>query len=214
MVSVVPCEPSPLGHPVSAKDELIQIGCYMYFMPYVPFAHRERDGCNAFNEHVLIVGRFDGLELGRSYLPMVLFRESAPSDCHITTGNDERWYRSSAVLKEDAYGTGVLANRTDSATIDLSLFSIGELRADPEPVSGISASPTGAFSRRNKLRWSRSSRSIGCPWNSGISGGRGRCGAVRLSQMSFKLSDSLDQRRCLSFFAALRAISEARQLDS
>jgi len=94
LVGVVPCEPSLLGHPVAAEDELIQIRRYMYLMPYVPFAYRERDGSNAFNEHVLVVGCLDGLELGRSYLLKVLFRESAPSDCHTTTGIDERWYRS------------------------------------------------------------------------------------------------------------------------
>jgi len=82
----------------------------------------------------------------------VLFRESAPGDCHITTGIDECWYRSSAVFDDDAYGTGVLANRADFAAIELSFLSVGELRAGPEPVSGISASPTGAVSRRNKLR--------------------------------------------------------------
>jgi len=129
-------------------------------MPYVPLAYREHDGSNAFDEHVLVVGCLDGLELGRSYLPMVLLRESAPSDCRITTGIDERWC---AVFDDDAHGTGVLANRADSATIELLFLSAGELRAGPEPVSGISESPTGTISRRNKLRRSLSSRSCGCP---------------------------------------------------
>jgi len=40
----------------------------------------------------------------------------------------------------------VLANRADSATIELPFLSVGELRAGTEPVSGISASPTGGGS--------------------------------------------------------------------
>ena len=36
----------------------------MYLVPYVPLAYRERDGSYAFNEHMLVVGRIDGLELG------------------------------------------------------------------------------------------------------------------------------------------------------
>ena len=83
---------------------------------------------------------------------MVLFSESAPSDRHITTGIDEGWYRSSAVFDDDAYRTGVLANPADFAAIELSFLSVGELRAGPEPVSRVFASPTGAVSRRNKLR--------------------------------------------------------------
>jgi len=107
---------------------------------------------------MLVVDRLDGLELGRSYLPTVLFRESAPGDCHITTGIDERWYGFPTILDDDANKTGVLANRADSATIDLSFLSVGELRAGPEPVCGISAFPTGAVFRRNKLR--RSLRAV------------------------------------------------------
>jgi len=94
---------------------------------------------------MLVVGRLDGLELGRSYLPIVLFRESAPSDCNTTTGIDERWYGPSAVFDDNAYRLGVLANRADSATMEFSFLSVGELRAGPEPVSGVSASQQVPF---------------------------------------------------------------------
>ena len=109
----------------------------------------------------------------------------------------------STVPDDDAHGTGALANPTDSATIELALLSVGELRAGPVLVSGISTSPTGAFPRRNKLRRSRSSRSCNCPWKSGIKSGLSRCRALRLGQMSFKFSDSLDERRCLVPFLQL-----------
>ena len=42
----------------------------------------------------------------------------------------------STVLDDDAHGTGVHANSTDFATIELSFLNVGELRAGPEPVSG------------------------------------------------------------------------------
>jgi len=112
----------------------------------------------------------------------------------------------SAVPDDNTHGTGVLANPTDFATMELSFLSIGELRAGPEPVSGISASPTGAFSWRNEFCRSRFSRCCGCPWKSGISVGRGRCGAFRFGQMSFKLSDSLGKRRYLVLFLQLRKL--------
>jgi len=67
---------------------------------------------------------------------MVLLRESAPSDCHVTTGIDERSYGFSAVFDDDAYRTGVLANRADSATIELLFLSVGELRAGPSRCPG------------------------------------------------------------------------------
>jgi len=124
----------------------------------------------------------------------------------IIAGIDERRYRSSSVLDEDAYGTGVLANRTDFTTIELLFLSVGELWEGPEPVSGISASPTGASFWRNELCRSRSSRSCGCPCKSGIRGRHGRCGALRLGQMSFKLGDSLGKRHCLVLFLELREL--------
>ena len=98
---------------------------------------------------------------------------------------------------DDSHVTGVHTNPSDVATIELLFLSVGELRAGPQPVSGISASPKCAFSRRNKLRRSRSSRSCGCSWKSDGSAGRGRCGALHLGQMGFKFSDSLGERRCL-----------------
>ena len=119
----------------------------MYLVPYVPFAYCEIDGSNTFHEHLLAIGGLDGLELSMLYFPMVLLCERAPSDGHITTRIDERWYGPSPILYEDADGTGVLANRTDPESIELPFLSIGELRAGSEPVSGSSASPTGAFFR-------------------------------------------------------------------
>ena len=96
--------------------------------------------------------------------------------------------RFSTVPDDDAHGTGVHANPTDFAAIELSFLSVRELRAGSEPVSGISATPTGAFSWRNHLCRSRSSRSCSCSWKSDIKSGRhGRCGTLCLSQMSFKL---------------------------
>lgn len=111
---------------------------------------------------MLAVGSFAGLENGRFYLPMVFLFMSTPGDGHITTRIDERWYGSSSIFDNDAYWTRVLANRTDPTSIKLSFLSV-ELRAGPEAVSEISASPTGAFFRRNKLRLSRSSRSCSRP---------------------------------------------------
>ena len=110
--------------------------------------------------------------------------------------------------RNDAFRTGVLANRADSATIELSFLSVEELRVGPESVSGISVFRTGAIFRRNKLRRSRFSCSCGCPWKSGIKSGLGRCRTLRLGQMSFKFCDSLGERRCLVLF--LQAKSSSR----
>ena len=137
---------------------------YVYLMPYIPFAYHESYVNNAFDEHLLAIGSLNGLELSRLYLPMVLLRERAPSDGHITTGIDERWYGSSTIFNKDADGTGVLANRADRASIELPFLGIGELRACPEPVSGISTTPTGAFLRRNELRCSLPIRSCRGSW--------------------------------------------------
>ena len=92
LVCVVPCEPSLLSHPVAPEDELVQIGRYVYLMPYAPFAYREQNVSDSFDEHVLVVGNLDGLKLGRPYLPMMLLCERAPCDGHVATDIDERWY--------------------------------------------------------------------------------------------------------------------------
>ena len=109
-------------------------------MPYILFAYHEIYSSNAFDEHLLAIGILNGLELSRWYLPMVLLRQRAPSDSHIIMGIDERWYGSSTLLYEDADGTGVLANRADLVSIELPFLGIGEIRAGPKPVSGISTS--------------------------------------------------------------------------
>jgi len=57
IVGVVPYEPSLLSHPVAANNELVKIGRYVYLMPYVTFAHSEVNGGNAFDEHVLAIGK-------------------------------------------------------------------------------------------------------------------------------------------------------------
>jgi len=131
LVCVVPCEPSLLGHPVAPEDEFVQIGCYVYLMPYSPFAYRERNVSDSLDEHVLVVGSLNGLKLARPYLLMVLLSERAPGDGHIATGIDERLYWSSSILDNNAYGTRMLANRTDLASVKLLFLSIGELRACP-----------------------------------------------------------------------------------
>jgi len=61
----------------------------MYLMPYAPFAYRERNVSDSLDEHVLVVGSLDGLELDRPYFLMVLLCERAPSDGHIATGIDK-----------------------------------------------------------------------------------------------------------------------------
>jgi len=71
---------------------------------------------------------------------MMLLCERAPCDGHIATGIDGSWHRSSSILDDNPYGTGVLANGADLAYVQLPSLSIGELRADPEPVFGSSAS--------------------------------------------------------------------------
>ena len=110
-----------------------------------------------------------------------------------------RCRRSSAFTKPVSVGTGALVNPTDSATIKPAFLSVGELQAGLVPVPGISA-------RRNKLRRSLSSHSCSCRWKSKIRGRRGRCGAIRLSQMSFKFGDSLGERRRLVFCLELREL--------
>jgi len=71
----------------------------MYLMPYAPFAYRERNVSDSLDEHVLVVGSLDGLELGRPYFPMVLLCERAPNDGYIATGIDKHWYRSASILE-------------------------------------------------------------------------------------------------------------------
>jgi len=66
-VCVVPCEPSLLGHPVAAEDELVQVGRYAYLMPYAPFAYRERNVIVSIDGHALVVGSLVGLELGNPF---------------------------------------------------------------------------------------------------------------------------------------------------
>jgi len=177
-------------------------------MPYAPFAYRERNASDSLDEQVLDVGSLDGLKLSRPYLPMVLLCERAPCDGHIATGIDERWYQSSFLRDDNAYGTGVLANRADLASVVLSFLSIGDLRAGSEPMSGSSASPIGAFTWRNVLRRSLSSRS----WWSGVTSGSvsgsrsGRCGALCLDQLSFELGDSTAEQSYLVFFLQLRKL--------
>jgi len=114
-------------------------------MPFVPFAYRKSNVCNSLDKHRLADGSFDGLELGRLYLPTVLLRKSAPGDGYITTGIDERLNGFSSILNNNTYRSGVLTNRANLASIELLFLSVRELRTDPEPVSGISASPTGVF---------------------------------------------------------------------
>jgi len=82
----------------------------------------------------------------------VFLRKSAPGYGHIAAGINERWKRVSSILNDDAYRTRVLANRADLASIELLFLGVGEFRAGREPVSGVSASLTGAFSWRNELR--------------------------------------------------------------
>ena len=53
-VCVVPCEPSLLGHPVAPKDELVQIGRYVYLMPYAPFVYRERNASAVSYTHLTL----------------------------------------------------------------------------------------------------------------------------------------------------------------
>ena len=194
-----------LSHPVAPKDELVQIGRYVYLMPYAPFAYRERNVSDYLDEHVLVVGSLDGLKLGRPYLPMMLRCERASCDGHIATGVDERWCQSSSTLDDNAYGTGVIANRADLASVELSFLSIGELRAGPEPMFGSSASP------RDR---SLSSRSCSCTWwsyvtsesGSGSGSGSGRCGALCLDQLRFDLRNSLAEHRYLVLFLQLRKL--------
>ena len=64
----------------------------VYLMPYDLFAYCERNVSDSLDQHALVVGRLDGLKLGRPYLPMVLLCERAPCDGHIATGIDERWF--------------------------------------------------------------------------------------------------------------------------
>jgi len=49
LVCVVLCEPSLLSHPVAPEDELVQIGRYVYLMPYAPFAYREQNASDSEN---------------------------------------------------------------------------------------------------------------------------------------------------------------------
>jgi len=100
----------------------------------------------------------------------------------------------------------MLANRADLASVELPFLSIGELRAGPEPVSGSSASPTGAFSRRNELRRSLSSRSSSCSLWSGVTSGSSSRGALGLGQLRFELGDSLAEHRYLVLFLQLHEL--------
>ena len=61
-----------------------------------------------------------GLELSRLLL---LLCERVPSDGHITTRIDERWYGPSPILYEDADGTGVLDRQSDGSCVDRASFS-------------------------------------------------------------------------------------------
>ena len=46
LVCIVPFEHSLLSHPVAPEDELVQIGRYVYLMPYAPFATPSMSMCS------------------------------------------------------------------------------------------------------------------------------------------------------------------------
>ena len=112
------------------------------------------------------------------------------------------------VTSQPEYGAGVLANRADLASVELPFLSIGELPVGPEPMSGCSASPTDAFSWRNELPRSLSSRSCSCSSWSGVTtgSGSGRCGAPCLGQLSLELGDSLAEHCYVFLFLQLRKL--------
>jgi len=99
--------------------------------------------------------------------------------------------------------TGVLANRTDLASVELPFSALDSLAsAGPKPMSGSSASPTGAFSCRNELHRSLSSHSCSCSLWSGVTSGSSRCGALCLGQFNFELGDSLAEHLIWSCFCS------------